>query len=248
MADGANDQGKPAFLGGKDVLDPRAHPGAGGVAAGDVGRHLAAARLFALELRLETAALEQVEVGSRTVGSVGPHIAGGVVAVEHRTELATVIGRRVGDDIAPQQPVLAIDADMIFVAEHRHRDLRLPPVAGTRRRLALTPTLDGPASVAVDLRPPRRFPFGRHPATFDRLLHGPGQPWPARLDHRRVDDLPAHRQPALLAQQRVELCKQPFDDAGSGQLLAVEPNRLGVRHRVVQRQPDKPHERPPVAS
>jgi hypothetical protein len=34
------------------MLYARAHPGAGGVAAGDVPRHFSAARLFALELRL----------------------------------------------------------------------------------------------------------------------------------------------------------------------------------------------------
>src|SRR5580658_4963285 len=45
-ADGAHDETKPAFLGGEDVLDARAHPGAGGVAAGDVRRHLPAARLL----------------------------------------------------------------------------------------------------------------------------------------------------------------------------------------------------------
>jgi hypothetical protein len=61
QVNGAHNQAEPAFWGGKDVLDPRAHPDAGGVSAGDVPRHLAAARLFALELRLEAAALEQGE-------------------------------------------------------------------------------------------------------------------------------------------------------------------------------------------
>src|SRR5580658_3373663 len=57
-ADSAHDKTEPAFLGRKDMLDARAHPGAGGVAAGDMGRHLTAPRLFALELRLQPAALE----------------------------------------------------------------------------------------------------------------------------------------------------------------------------------------------
>src|SRR5262249_16337106 len=35
-ADGANDEPEPAFLSGKDVLDPSPHPGAGRVAARDV--------------------------------------------------------------------------------------------------------------------------------------------------------------------------------------------------------------------
>ena len=37
---GANDQAKPAFLSDKDVLDAGANPGAGSIAAGDMGRHL----------------------------------------------------------------------------------------------------------------------------------------------------------------------------------------------------------------
>jgi hypothetical protein len=57
-ADGAHNEPELAFLGGEDVLDARAHLGAGGIAAGDVRRRLPAARLFALELRFEAAAVE----------------------------------------------------------------------------------------------------------------------------------------------------------------------------------------------
>ena len=137
-ADGAHDQPEAAFLGGEDMLDPRAHPGAGGIAAGDVRRHLASSGLLALELRLEAAALEQGQVRRRAIGGIGPHIAGGVVAIEHRAELAAVICRRMGDGIAPQKAVLAVDADMVLVAEHRHRDLgwRLWPSLGGGLALA----------------------------------------------------------------------------------------------------------------
>lgn len=63
MADGPHDQAEAAFLGGENVLDPRAHPRAGGIAAGDVRRHLAAPRFLALKLRLEAAPFEQGHVG-----------------------------------------------------------------------------------------------------------------------------------------------------------------------------------------
>ena len=119
-------------LGGKDMLDPRAHPGAGGIAADDVRRHRLAAGLFALELRPQPTALEECQVGGRAVGGIGPHIAGGVVAIEHRAELAAVISRRVGDAVAAQKTVRAVDADMVLIAEHRHRDLELALVAGSR--------------------------------------------------------------------------------------------------------------------
>ena len=55
-ADGAHDEPEPAFLGGEDMLDARAYPGAGGVAAGDVRRHLLGSGFFALELRLQPTA------------------------------------------------------------------------------------------------------------------------------------------------------------------------------------------------
>jgi hypothetical protein len=78
-----------------------------------VRRHLLASRLFALELRLQAATVEQGYV-RRAIGGV---IAGGIVAIEHRTELAAVISRRVGYGVAARQAVLAVNADMIFVAE-----------------------------------------------------------------------------------------------------------------------------------
>jgi len=58
-------------------------PHAGGIAAGDVRRHLLAPGLLALELRPEAAALEQSQVRRRAIGGIGPHIAGRVAAIEH---------------------------------------------------------------------------------------------------------------------------------------------------------------------
>jgi hypothetical protein len=66
------------------------------------------------------------------------------------------------------------------------------------------------------------------------------QPGPTRRDHRRVDICPP-------------IASQPFArssasnransrSAGSRQLLAVQPDRLGVGDGVVQCQPDKPRE------
>jgi hypothetical protein len=48
-----------ALLGGEDVLDLGSHPGAGGVAAADVGGH----RIAALELGDEAATVEQAQLG-----------------------------------------------------------------------------------------------------------------------------------------------------------------------------------------
>jgi hypothetical protein len=81
----------PTVRGGKDAFDPRSHPGAGRAAEGDVAWHLLAFGLLALELRSETAAREQGLVGSGAVDGVGPDIAGRVIAIEHRAELAAII-------------------------------------------------------------------------------------------------------------------------------------------------------------
>jgi hypothetical protein len=133
-ADGAHDEPQPAFLGGEDVLDPRAHSGPGGVAADEVRRHRRAAGLFALELRRQPAAVEPGQVGRRAVGGVGPDITGGVVAVEHRAELAAVVSRRMRDAVAAQKAKGAINADVVLVAECRYRDLDLPLVTTGRKR------------------------------------------------------------------------------------------------------------------
>ena len=70
-----------------------------------------------------------------------------VARARHRVD--PVIGRHMGDD-----------ADMISLAKHRYRNW-LTLVARTRRHCALTPALDGPAPVAVDLGAPSRFPIQR---------------------------------------------------------------------------------------
>jgi hypothetical protein len=95
---------------------------------------------------------------------------------------------------------------------------------------------------------PRRRPCARRAAAPERVLLRLGQPRAARLDHRRVDDLPTHRQPAFLAQQRVEPGEQIRRRAGPRELLAKQPDRPGVGERIVQRQPDEPHERQPAFS
>ena len=83
----AADEPEAAFLGCKDVLDPRTHAG-----------------FFALELRPETAALEQGQMGRRAVGGIGPQIADDVVAIEHRAKLVAITCRRVRHPVAPQKP------------------------------------------------------------------------------------------------------------------------------------------------
>jgi hypothetical protein len=119
--------------------------------------HLLASGFFAPELWPQAAVLEQGQIGRRAVGRVGPHIAGGVVVIKHRTELAAIMRRRVRHTVAPKKAVFAVDVDMVLVPEYRHRDLDLSLVVGAGRGLGPTPTLDRPASIAVDLGASRRL-------------------------------------------------------------------------------------------
>ena len=70
--------------------------------------------------------------------------------------------------------------------------------------------------------------------------------------HRGVEDGEGERQvdddvADADGQRRVEPREQPLECPGADQLLAEQPDRLGVGDRVVQRQPHEAHEREPVA-
>src|SRR6516164_3917291 len=116
-----------------------------------------------------------------------------------------------------------------------------------RKRRLLAAPLDGPAAIAVDLGRAGLLPgAGRTAAAPNRVLLGLGQAGTARRDHRRIHNLPAYRQPALVTQHRVEPLEQPLKRPGPSQGLAVEPDRLGVGYRIAKLQTDKPHEGEPI--
>jgi hypothetical protein len=56
-----------------------------------------------------------------------------------------------------------------------------------------------------------------------------------------INDLPAHGQETALGQHCVEAREQLRQRARARQLFAVEPDRLGVGHRILQRQADEAH-------
>jgi hypothetical protein len=155
--------------------------------------------------------------------------------------------RCVGDGEASDEALHPVDADVVLVAKHRHQDLLRSLALCSLRWRRLPATLEGPAAVAVDLAGAGRFPVGGGAAVAQGLLFLVAQPRAAGFHNRRIDDLPAHRQIAVLTQHRAEPREGAGKGATAGQLLAVEPDRLGVRHRIVQRQADEAHEGEPVA-
>ena len=166
-ADGTDDQAEAAFLFGKDVLDLGPHLRPPRVAAADVRRHRPAARFGALKPRHQAAPVEQVEVGLGAIGGVRPHPARQVVAIEEAFELTAVVGGGVGDGGPADEPVGAVDANVVLVAERRYDDLRrLPRQPAVIGPGTLPAALQGPAAVAVDLPGARRFPVLRHAAAL----------------------------------------------------------------------------------
>lgn len=106
------------------------------------------------------------------------------------------------------------------------------------------------ASWSFFLREPGRLgrPRGRDAPRLQIGLLGFGVALLGRRHHRRIDDLPAYREIAGLTHCRFVGRKQDLDhgaavDLRAGQRLAERPDRVGVRHRIGQPQPEEPHER-----
>ena len=116
------------------------------------------------------------------------------------------------------------------------------PMGGGRRRPRLI--VQRP-SVSICARFACDQPAGTPPPR-DRRLLALGKSGPSGLDHGGIDDLPAHGEIAGVPKEGIEPGEQALDGAGPGQLLAVQPDRLRVRHPVLERQTDEAHERQPV--
>ena len=142
----------------------------------------------------------------------------------------------------------SVDVDVVLVAEHRHGDLGAGlPRCAALGRLGLAAASDGPAPVAVDLPGARLGPARGRAALAQRRLLVLVQPRLARLDDGRIDDLATHGKIAPRGEDGIEAREQPGQRASPRQLLAEQPDRLGVGHGPVQRQTDEAHEAQPVA-
>ena len=230
------------FWSGKDVLDRDPHPRPADVTAGEVRRHRLAARLRSLELRCQSPARQQRRGLPPSGRRCRPRPNWPCSAVEQRAELAAIVLGRVSHREVADEAMLAIDTEMVLVTEDRDHEL------GARSGLAsaLAAALDGPAAVDIHLRPLRLRPTFGYGAALDGRLLAPAEPGPARLDDGGVHDLPAHRQIAGVPQHRIEALEQALHGPGAAQLLAEQPDGLGIRHPILERKTQEPHEREPV--
>ena len=130
-----------------------------------------------------------VLVGLRAIGRVGPHRARGVGLVEQPlAQPRALVGRRVGRVPAPDQPIFAVDRDVVLVAERRDGDV-------DRRHRPIRPRCLALVNLTVQ-RASRSlcrslaglgFPVLRNAALLDRLSSPPRccAAWARRSARRR---------------------------------------------------------------
>ena len=173
------------------------------------------------------------------------YIAGGGVAVQHILQPRAVMGCGMGDGPAADQAALAINADVVFVAERGHGNVDLWRAVFTRPGLG---EFHRPARVAVL---PRQLgglvhPVRRNVPGLDRRPLSLGVALLRRRHDGGVDDLPAHCQITRRLQRGIEAAEQRIHRIGAPQRLAERPDRVGIRHRLTQTKAETAHERRPV--
>ena len=198
-----------------------------------------------MDLGDEAVFLHERFVLLRPIGGVGPDGACRVVLIQDIAQPRSVVGRRVGDRPLADHTVAAVGRDMVLVAEGRDRQVHLRLAVRFGLGLGI---LHRPAGIAVLLAQLGRLarPVIGNAPSLDRLLLAVGIALARRGDDGGVNDLAGHRQVALLLQHGIEPGEELIHGLGLGQQLPEQPDRLGVRSRVVHAQAHKPHERQAV--
>ena len=154
QADGAHEQAHPVLLLGEDVFDVSPDGGLRRVRLGGAAWHRATPWLLAMDVAHEHALAQKILVLPRAIGGISPDAAGRVRAIEQIGQARAGMRCGVGHQPLADQPVPAVGADVVLVAELGDRQIdhrRLTFAA--RRGLG---RLDGPARIAVllaELRP-----------------------------------------------------------------------------------------------
>lgn len=170
-ADGADEEVHPVFLDREDVLDAGADFRFQRVGIAHRLRHRAARGLLAVDAADEAVLGQELLVDLRPIGRVGPHRAGGVGLVEQPlAEPRALVSRGVAGVPTTDQAVLAIDRDVVLIAECRNGDVdSRPRPVGALLGLA---ELDRPTGVSVLVAElgGLRLPILGNTPLFDRLL------------------------------------------------------------------------------
>src|SRR5207253_7262721 len=167
----------------------------------------------------------------RAVGAVRPDLLAGVGEIEHIVQLLTVVHGRVRRIPFADQLVRLVHADMVLVAVEAF----IVPLRPARV-LVLLGILGG-----------LLLPSLRRLAGLDRLILLLRVALPGHRHNRGVNDLAVARNIALNLKMLAEALKQLVDQPGLRQRLTKQPDRGGIRHRVLELQIEKAHERYAVA-
>src|SRR6266550_1106982 len=167
----------------------------------------------------------------RAVGAVRPDPLAGIGEIEHIVQLLTVVHGRVRRIPFADQLVRLVHAEVVLVAEEARIVLLRPA-----RVLVLLGILGG-----------LLLPSLRRLAGLDRLVLLLRVALPGHRHKRGVNNLAAARNIALSLKMLAEALKQLVDQPGLRQRLTKQPDRGGIRHRVLELQIEKAHERYAVA-
>lgn len=117
--DGADKQPHAVLLSGEHVLDRRADSVALGIGTGDVLGQRPKRHAPLVDVGLEHAPLDERLVFLRSTGRVGPYARTSVLLADQFLQLCTIMGVGGAGSPGADQPMGPIDADVVFVAEHR---------------------------------------------------------------------------------------------------------------------------------
>src|SRR5438128_7273800 len=160
-----------------------------------------------------------------------PFAVTGIGEIEHIVQLLTVVHGRVRRIPFADQLVRLVHAEVVLVAEEARIVLLRPA-----RVLVLLGILGG-----------LLLPSLRRLAGPDRLVLLLRVALPGHRHNRGVNNLAAARNIALSLKMLAEALKQLVDQPGLRQRLTKQPDRGGIRHRVLELQIEKAHERYAVA-
>lgn len=160
---------------------------------------------------------------------IGPNARGSVLLAYQTRQSSPITGIRGARVPDADQSISPVDAYMIFIAEHRDRqiDRLCCPRVGAFPDLGLG-IFDRPARIPVFLLRLSGAPVLRDTTFLDRdllllgvALLGPGH-------DGCVDDLPAHCQLAALFERGIEACEEPVNCLGLHKPFAEQPDRGGI--------------------
>ena len=175
QTDGSDRQPHTSLPVGEDVLDLRPVLRLAPVGFRGPRAHRTTARLLAVDAAVQPVLLEPPLVLRRAIPFVAPHVAAGVARVDQTFPKPLAVIRGGGrHDLAADDPVLPVDADVGLVAVDRNGDVdRLPPVRPGLRFLVLDRPARPPWSISSlgTLHNPKRYAI---PTSRPPILPTPG--------------------------------------------------------------------------